>query len=427
MSISLKNYTLKYLALALLVIIAVWAALFYAVILDELYDNTDDGLKDLKIQIIRKAYTDEATLQIKEFNFNQFKITPVNHSQYKEGNFFRNQLFYMEYDDEMEPYRILETYFVDRNGNCQKLEIRTSTVEEDDFRLDLFFALIFLYIFLVVSIVLINNIVLKKVWKPFYITLDNLGKYEFGKLYKAKQSTTEIREFKLLDQKIDKMIERNEAAFLQQKQFIENASHELQTPLAIAINKLDLLIEKESFPQDNLIDLSETKNGLIRLVNLNKSLLMLSRIENNQYADKSEIEMNEVLKHVLEDFLDLLQFKNIDLDFSESAQFKTVINPDLAYILISNLIRNAVKYNSDGGKIIVTVDSYGVEIKNTSIGNEPLSELVFNRFYKAVNDNSSTGLGLSIVKSIAENHAALNILYSFENNFHVFSLKTKNS
>ena len=427
MSISLKNYTLKYLALALLVIIAVWAALFYAVILDELYDNTDDGLKDLKIQIIRKAYTDEATLQIKEFDFNQFKITPVNYSQYKEGNFFRNELFYMEYDDEMEPYRILETYFVDRNGNYQKLEIRTSTVEEDDFRLDLFFALIFLYIFLVVSIVLINNIVLKKVWKPFYITLDNLGKYEFGKLYKPKQSTTEILELKLLDLKIDKMIERNETAFLQQKQFIENASHELQTPLAIAINKLDLLIEKESFPEDNLIDLSETKNGLIRLVNLNKSLLMLSRIENNQYTDKSEIEMNEVVKHVLEDFSDLLQFKNIDLDFSESTQFKTVINPDLAYILISNLIRNAVKYNSDGGKIIVTVDSYGVKIKNTSIGNEPLSELIFNRFYKAVNDNSSTGLGLSIVKSIAENHAALNILYSFENNFHVFSLKTKNS
>lgn len=427
MSISLKNYTLKYLALALLVIIAVWAALFYAVILDELYDNTDDGLKDLKIQIIRKAYTDEATLQIKEFDFNQFKITPVNYSQYKEGNFFRNELFYMEYDDEMEPYRILETYFVDRNGNYQKLEIRTSTVEEDDFRLDLFFALIFLYIFLVVSIVLINNIVLKKVWKPFYITLDNLGKYEFGKLYKPKQSTTEIREFKLLDQKIDKMIERNETAFLQQKQFIENASHELQTPLAIAINKLDLLIEKESFPEDNLIDLSETKNGLIRLVNLNKSLLMLSRIENNQYTDKKEIEINEVVKHVLEDFSDLLQFKNIVLDFSEPAQFKTVINPDLAYILISNLIRNAVKYNSDGGKIIVTVDSYGVKIKNTPIGNEPLNELVFNRFYKALNDNTSTGLGLSIVKSIAENHAALNILYSFENNFHVFSLKTKNS
>jgi len=428
MSISLKNYTLKYLAAALLVIIAVWAALFYAVILDELYDNTDDGLKDLKIQIIRKAYTDDATLGINEFDFNQFKITPVSSAQYKEGNFFRNELFYMEYDDEMEPYRILETYFLDGNGNHYRLEIRTSTVEEDDFGLDLFFALIFLYIFLVVSIVLINNIVLKKVWKPFYGTLENLGKYEFGKQYKPKQNTTEIREFKLLDQKIDKMIERNETAFTQQKQFIENASHELQTPLAIAISKLDLLIERETVPQEILTDLSETKHGLIRLVNLNKSLLLLSRIENNQYTDKREIEINEVVKHVLDDFTDLLQFKNIVLDFAETAVFKTVINPDLAYILISNLIRNAVKYNSTGGKIIVTVHAAEITIKNTAVVKEPLNvELIFNRFYKAANDNTSTGLGLSIVKSIAENHADLNIIYAFENNFHVFSVKARNS
>lgn len=428
MSISLKNYTLKYLAAALLVIIAVWAALFYAVILDELYDNTDDGLKDLKIQIIRKAYTDDATLGINEFDFNQFKITPVSYAQYKEGNFFRNELFYMEYDDEMEPYRILETYFLDGKGNHYKLEIRTSTVEEDDFGLDLFFALIFLYIFLVVSIVLINNIVLKKIWKPFYGTLENLGKYEFGKQYKPKQNTTEIREFKLLDQKIEKMIERNETAFTQQKQFIENASHELQTPLAIAISKLDLLIEKETVPQEILTDLSETKHGLIRLVNLNKSLLLLSRIENNQYTDKREIEINEVVKHVLDDFTDLLQFKNIVLEFAETAVFKTVINPDLAYILISNLIRNAVKYNSTDGKIIVTVHADELTIKNTAVVNEPLNaELVFNRFYKAANDNTSTGLGLSIVKSIAENHAELNIVYAFENNFHVFSVKGRNS
>lgn len=428
MSISLKNYTLKYLAAALLVIIAVWAALFYAVILDELYDNTDDGLKDLKIQIIRKAYTDDATLGINEFDFNQFKITPVSSAQYKEGNFFRNELFYMEYDDEMEPYRILETYFLDGNGNHYRLEIRTSTVEEDDFGLDLFFALIFLYIFLVVSIVLINNIVLKKVWKPFYGTLENLGKYEFGKQYKPKQNTTEIREFKLLDQKIEKMIDRNETAFTQQKQFIENASHELQTPLAIAISKLDLLIERETVSQEILTDLSETKHGLIRLVNLNKSLLLLSRIENNQYTDKREIEINEVVKHVLDDFTDLLQFKNIVLEFAETAVFKTVINPDLAYILISNLIRNAVKYNSTGGKIIVKVHADELTIKNTVVVNEPLNaELVFNRFYKAANDNTSTGLGLSIVKSIAENHAELNIVYAFENNFHVFSVKGRNS
>lgn len=428
MSISLKNYTLKYLATALLIVIAIWAGLFYAVILDELYDNTDDGLKDLKIQIIREAYVDDNVLVINEFDFNQFRITPINASDYKEGNFFRNEQFYMEYDEEMEPYRILETYFTDKNGNHQKLEIRTSTVEEDDFRKDLFFALIFLYVFLVVSIIIINNIVLKKVWKPFYTTLDNLGKYEFGKGNKSENNSTEIREFKLLNKNIDNMIKRNEGAFVQQKQFIENASHELQTPLAIAINKLDLLIENEDFSEKNLSELSQTKEGLMRLVKLNKSLLMLSRIENNQFGEKKEVNLNEITKTVSEDFSDMMEFKNILLEMIESGSFKTTINPDLAYILISNLIRNAIKYNLSNGKIIVELFNDKLNIKNSSSDDKPLDKnLIFNRFYKSNQDNTSTGLGLSIVKTIVENHSDLSIDYSFENNFHIFSVKTENS
>src|SRR5690606_34249169 len=171
MSISLKNYTLKYLATILLVIIAIWAGIFYAIILEEVYDNTDDGLKNLKIQIIREAYNNPEMLNVNKFDFNQFKITPVDVVEYKEGNFFRNEEYYMEYDQDMEPYRVLETFFIDKNKNHHKLEIRTSTVEEDEFRENLFIALVFLYIFLVGSIILINHIVLKKVWNPFYKTL----------------------------------------------------------------------------------------------------------------------------------------------------------------------------------------------------------------------------------------------------------------
>ena len=99
---------------------------------------------------------------------------------------------------------------------------------------------------------------------------------------------------------------------------------------------------------------------------MNKSLLLLSRIENNQYTDKREIKINEVVKHVLDDFTDLLQFKKIVLESTETAVFKIVINPDLAYILISNLVRNAVKYNSTGGKIIVTVHVDEVTIQNVA-------------------------------------------------------------
>ena len=427
----LANQTLKYLAVSVLVVIALWSTIFYLFMLEVIHDNIDEELENQKRLIIQELASEAIVSPDLEFGINNYKVREISEQQaINMQNVYKDTMLYMQDDDdpepELEPVRMLTTAF-EHKGHYYELSIINSMIEESDLIKNLFYSVLILFVLLVVSIVSINKVVIERLWSPLYHFLDQLTKFRLGKSDDKPVMDTNIQEFKDLQFAVTTLIRHNEEIYEQQKQFIGNASHELQTPLAIAINKLDLLIEKESFPEDNLIDLSETKNGLIRLVNLNKSLLMLSRIENNQYTDKSEIEMNEVVKHVLEDFSDLLQFKNIDLDFSESTQFKTVINPDLAYILISNLIRNAVKYNSDGGKIIVTVDSYGVKIKNTSIGNEPLSELIFNRFYKAVNDNSSTGLGLSIVKSIAENHAALNILYSFENNFHVFSLKTKNS
>ena len=149
MSITLKNYTLKFLATALLIVIAVWTSLFYALMLEELYDNTDDGLKDQKIQIIRKAYENESILKQHQFDLNQYKITPISAKDYLETDSFRNENFFMEYDEEMEPYRVLETYFIDKNGNHHKLEIRTATVEEDDFIESLLIALVILYILII--------------------------------------------------------------------------------------------------------------------------------------------------------------------------------------------------------------------------------------------------------------------------------------
>ena len=428
MTVSLKYYTLKYLITILLVIIAIWAGLFYAFILDEVYDNTDDGLKNLKIQIIREAYQDEEILNVREFGLNQFKITPINLSEYKEGNFFRNELYYMEYDEDMEPYRVLETYFTDRNGNNHKLEIKTSTVEEDDFRENLFIALVILYVFLVISIVFINHIVLRKVWKPFYKTLSNLDKYELGKAQNLNDISTDVREFQLLDRQINKMIERNEQTFYQQKQFIENASHELQTPLAIAINKLDLLFEEEELSEKSMMELIQTKEGLMRLVRLNKSLLMLSKIENNQFAEKQEVNLNNIIKTVAEDLTDMIEFKNITLDITQTGIFTTIINSDLAYITISNLLRNAIKYNRSNGKIIIEISNNTLQIKNTSNFNQPLDKtLIFSRFYKQNQDNSSTGLGLSIVDAVISNHSELRIDYYFQNNFHIFTMKSRNS
>ncbi|MFJ1435173.1 sensor histidine kinase [Capnocytophaga canimorsus] len=423
MSVSLKNYTLKHFAIVLLLVIAVWAGAFYTFIREELYDNIDDGLKNQKIQIIRKAFIDEKIVRTEQFDFNQFRISEVPESQYVEGNTFRTEQFFMEYEEGFEPYRVLETYFTDREGRYRKLEIRTSMVEEDEFLENLIFALICLYLLLVVSIVIVNTLVLGKVWKPFYRTLERLGNYQFGKNEEKTQKITYIDEFDMLNSEIDKMIHRNEYSFNQQKQFIENASHELQTPLAIAINKLELLIGDESLTEDKRLELSDVSDSLHRLVKLNRSLLMLSRIDNNQFAQKQLISFNEVSKKVASEFTDLFEYKAIDFSLVEKQIFETEMNPDLAYILISNLLRNALKHNKKEGKIEVTILANVFSVKNTSTADMALdTNQIFNRFYKTNQDHTSTGLGLAIVKTIMDNHTHLHITYHYENGLHEFRL-----
>ena len=428
MSITLKNYTLKFLATALLIVIAVWTSLFYALMLEELYDNTDDGLKDQKIQIIRKAYENESILKQHQFDLNQYRITPVLVKDYLETDNFRNENFFMEYDEEMEPYRVLETYFIDKNGNHHKLEIRTATVEEDDFIESLLIALVILYILIIASILIINNISLKKIWKPFYSTLNYLSDYQFGQNKKLISNKTPITEFKLLDSEIAKMISRNENSVYQQKQFIENASHELQTPIAVALNQIDVLLESDDLTQKNYLEINQIRNTLKRMSTLNQSLLMLSKIENQQFKDKEEVVFNTVVKTMISDFNSILEFKSIALELIENGEFKTLINKDLAYSLLSNLIKNSIKYNINNGKIIIEIDNLSLKIKNTSKRKTPLnSEDIFRRFYKESEDHLSTGLGLSIVKTIIDNHSNMDVSYAFEDPFHIFSLKIKNS
>ncbi len=427
MKISLKYYTIKYLIVALLLIIAVWAALFYAFILDEVYDNVDDGLKNRKIQLIKAVYQDDKLLTNTDFAFNEFKIVPVSEAEYNNRNKFYNRTYYMEYDDDDEPYRVLETGFKDQFGGYRKLTIRTSTVEEDELIYDLSIALVVLYFFLVISIVFVNGFLLSKAMRPFYKILDKLKKYQFGTASSPVLEEYKIKEFEELNIEIDEMIERNELAFHQQKQFIENASHELQTPLAIAINKIDLMIQNEDLEEKSLNSFVEVKNDLHRMVAINKSLLMLSKIENSQFNKVQIVDFNEMLNHLLNEYEDFIEFKNINVNLLEKENFTADFNPDLANVLLSNLLKNAIKYNHQNGSIHMIIEKDRIVFQNTGSEKALDQAKVFKRFYKQGSDHNSTGLGLSIILSIIKQHQGWDISYEFEDGTHYFILSKNKS
>lgn len=409
----------------LLLIIAVWAGLFYAYILDEVHDNVDDGLKDRKIQIIKAVYLNPQLLKNNDFGFNEFKIIPIKAGDYKNKSRLYDKMYYMEYDDKDQPYRVLEADFIDQFKHHQRLIIRTSTVEEDELIYDLTTALIVLYILLVISIVVVNGYLLNKAMRPFYRILEKLKKYQFGIPFSQENQKYTITEFEELNVEINEMIERNELVFYQQKQFIENASHELQTPLAIVINKIDLIIQNEDLDKKSLNFLSELKNDLRRMVGLNKSLLMLSKIENNQYNKALAVDFNVLIKELVQSYEDFIEFKKVDVNIIEKGTFEAAFNHDLADILLSNLLKNAVKYNNEEGMLNIIIENDRITFQNSGTSNSLDKSRIFNRFYKQASDHSSTGLGLSIIKTIIKQYPGWDITYEFEDQMHYFVL-TKN-
>lgn len=213
--------------------------------------------------------------------------------------------------------------------------------------------------------------------------------------------------------------------FEEQKVFIENASHELQTPLAITLNKLELLTDDPSLTEKQLVQLSEVKQSLMRMTHLNKSLLMLTRIENHQYKQAESISFQALTATIIEDLSDLIAFKELKITVKEDSDFQVEMNKDLATVLVSNLLRNAIKYTEKGREIQVRLEENCFQVKNTAKDGVRLhSSKIFQRFHKGQQDASSTGLGLAIVKSIADSYQ-LQVKYSFEEKMHCFTLKKK--
>lgn len=425
MKTSLKYISIKRLAPLLFIVIGVWAFLFYRLIIDEVFDNIDDGLKNQKIEIIREAFVHPEIVNTNEYGLNQFKIEKVDANDYHEENSLTTEMVFMPYDGEEEPYRVLKTGFKGKDHKYYNLEIRTSMMEEDDMMYNLGLAILFLYLFLMISILLLYHFVMGKILEPFYKILSQIKAYRLGTNKYVEPINTSIKEFDRLEKEFGKMILRNEDVFIQQKVFIENASHELQTPLTVTINQLDLILESSDLPEQDYLKISKAKDALWRMVQLNKSLLLLSRIDNKQFTMNDSINFNELILEWIDDMTDWMTDQHIQLEIEQQGVFTINFHKDLAKILFSNLMRNAITYN-DASKIVkVQITNTAITVKNKGVATPLNKKLIFERFYKSGSSNTSNGLGLSIVKSIINLQPQLELDYEYSDELHQFIIKKK--
>ncbi|WP_179374579.1 sensor histidine kinase [Winogradskyella wichelsiae] len=409
----LLNYTTKYVSLLLLPLITIWAIAFYYAMLDEIYDSLDDGLENHKILLTKRANEDPSILNNTDLNKHVYTFNPISENEYRDfKDSYRDTLMYMYNEDDFEPVRIFESKLKHDHG-FYKVKIVTSMIEEDDLISDMFKYLISLYALLLISILLLNNILLRKIWKPFYYSISQLKNFKIEKESKIITKPSSIDEFQLLNDTITKLIKKSSDSYIEQKHFIENASHELQTPLAISINKLELFLENHPLNENQTKSLASILDNLNRLTRLNKSLLLLSKIENKEFLEEECIDFLSLTKKITEDFEDLLLHRNMSISIDHNSMINANMNKDLAIILLTNFIKNAIIHGSPNQQINIQLHHNSWSICNIGKPKALNKEDLFTRFKKVSYSNKSSGLGLAINKAIASKYN-LEVSYSFK-------------
>lgn len=418
----LIHYTLRNLFIPLLAIFAAWACIFYIMILHEINDETNDCLENYKELIIRSALSDSTLLKDHVDIMTRYYIreVPADEARLDKDKFYDTTV-YIDIEMEDEPVRVLRTYFMTDTHTYYELTIQTSTVEKEDMIETILWSMAVLYLSLVGCILLVIHLAFRKSFKPLYKLLSWLKNFHVGRPSIPLVISTPVEEFGILTEAVRESTRRTNELYNKQKQFVENASHELQTPLAICMNKLELLSENPDCTEQQFKEIAALHQALNGIIRLNKSLLLLSRIDNKQFPDTTDLCLNHLIKDLAEDFCEMYEHRAIHVCLEEKEPLICTMNESLATTFIANLLKNAFVHNYEEGTVVLSLDRQTFTIANTSPSDRLDTESLFDRFSRQTEHKESTGLGLAIVKSICDLYA-IHISYTYENGMHRFTL-----
>jgi signal transduction histidine kinase len=319
-----------------------------------------------------------------------------------------------------EPFRILYAPVV-INGKRYTYTEKINLLKMEGMVFNVATMFLVMIIILLVGIIWLSKITAVKIWKPFYSTLNQIQGFELDKSRTPSFIESEVDEFNQLNKSLSKLIEKNISVYQSQKEFVENAAHELQTPLALFQTKIDSLLQLElNKEQSYLVD--SLSKDVSRLNRLNKNLLLLSKIDNESFLEKSDIVLNDYIEKHLDFFTEQAGAKNISITTEFDISLVINGNPALTEVLINNLFLNAIRHNEKNGKIIIRIQDNQLTFYNTGQPIPLVIDKLFNRFSKINSSSQGNGLGLAIIKKIAELNQ-WDIDYAFDDQLHCFSVR----
>ncbi|MAW95833.1 MAG: two-component sensor histidine kinase [Leeuwenhoekiella sp.] len=353
-------------------------------------------------------------------------VIAIAKSKIQQKNSLKDTLIYDPLQDEVELFRQLSgTKLI--NGTNYRITVRAMVIESQQILLAIVFIFLLLIVLAFVFLFYLNRSRNAKLWQPFFNNLARIKSFNVKSDEPIHLEESDILEFDELNQEVAHLTSKIQVDYRNLKQFTEDVSHEIQTPLAMMQAKIETGFNEPDLSEGQYVMLSALQDDIRRLKNLNKRLILLAKIENNQFTQEEEISIKNIVVEITGNFRELT---DTVFELKGNTPLQVKMDPHLAQILCTNLISNAVKYTIENQPILIKFTAKSLQICNAGVQELKDATQVFDRFYKEGNQKDSTGLGLSIVKKICE-HYGFYPSYSFKNKadstenigFHCFEIK----
>lgn len=329
----------------------------------------------------------------------------------------KDTLIFDPSQNEMEAFRELSTYTTIQGQNY-RIIVRALIVESEDILVAIvvsyvvIIALVFMFLFYM------NKARNMRLWYPFFKNLEEMKKFSIASNTPIALQESDILEFSELNTEIISLTNKVRSDYKNLKQYTEDVSHELQTPLAIIRAKIENIINGNHLNEVQYEHLTSIQTDIFRLTQTNKRLALLTKIENGQFVNPELLSLNSAVRKRLSNFHELFPDK---IKFLESHALKIKVDPYLADVLVDNLLSNALKHSTESARIQVQIIGRSLLISNEGVVKLEHPEKLFSRFYRESHTTKSTGLGLAIVKQICDMYG-YTPSYAFIDLTHVFQI-----
>ena len=399
-------------------------ALLYLSIKKVIYTQTDYNLVIEKTILVNQIELTDSIPDLKASFGNQIDVKLFNYP-IREFQSIKDTDIYDSKTDSFTPFRYIFSSGTTPQQKGYIITIFKVTDEKNELLQAIGLYLFFLFFSLFIISILINYLIARRLWKPFYDSVNSAEKFDIQSDKPLDLPDTDIKEFNQLNDVFYYMTTKMRYDYLNLKEFSENAAHEIQTPLAVIRSKTDLLAQQKSLNKVSINLIKSINEATTKLFKLNQGLLLISKIENQIFHEKKKVSLTQIIRKSLDNYKEIMELKKIKVEFEAKDEAVIEMNDVLAEVLISNLLSNAVRFNVDNGFIKCNIDNKFLTISNSGLPLSVKPEDLFKRFYKGSDNPQSVGLGLSIVKKITDGYG-MTITYTNNNTNHEIQLQYRN-